>query len=497
VAVEKLCTLGVPVIDDIGSGALAEGLPQLADEPPVRRSVAAGCAVVGFSGERLLGGPQAGLMVGTGEAIERCAGHPLARAVRIDKLSLAALEATLRLYLEPAAARRELPVLRMLAADRDELRARAEVMRSALSGAGVQAEVVDAAAKVGRRAAAARASGTGLRRRPGAACGRRARRPPARGRAGGRGTGAPGQAAARPADARPCRGGAGGGGGDRGAAGMSAAPLVLGTAGHVDHGKTTLVRALTGRDTDRLAEEKARGLSIELGYAPLELPSGRTLSVVDVPGHERFVRTMVAGTTGIDLFLLCVAADDGVMPQTREPSPGPATGSTRASSCATGCARCDAASAYTCITAHARRRRGSSRSMTCGSSAARRRSWWRAATGSCCAGSRRPTRSAAASWSTPPHAKSRHPRGPSGVDRRRRRSRARTPCGWRGCCATTASVRGPTRSSPPPPGLTRAPLHSSSGCSSAPAGWCASDGTYTSIRTASAARGPSGGRVRA
>ena len=99
---------------------------------------------------------------------------------------------------------------------------------------------------------------------------------------------------------------------------MSAAPLVLGTAGHVDHGKTTLVRALTGRDTDRLAEEKARGLSIELGYAPLELPSGRTLSVVDVPGHERFVRTMVAGATGIDMFLLCVAADDGVMPQTRE-----------------------------------------------------------------------------------------------------------------------------------------------------------------------------------
>jgi selenocysteine-specific elongation factor len=95
-------------------------------------------------------------------------------------------------------------------------------------------------------------------------------------------------------------------------------PLTLGTAGHVDHGKTALVRALTGIDTDRLKEEKERGLSIALGYAPLELPSGRRLSVVDVPGHERFVRTMVAGATGIDLFLLCVAADDGVMPQTRE-----------------------------------------------------------------------------------------------------------------------------------------------------------------------------------
>ncbi len=95
-------------------------------------------------------------------------------------------------------------------------------------------------------------------------------------------------------------------------------PLTLGTAGHVDHGKTALVGALTGVDTDRLREEKERGLSIALGYAPLGLPSGRRLSVVDVPGHERFVRTMVAGATGIDLFLLCVAADDGVMPQTRE-----------------------------------------------------------------------------------------------------------------------------------------------------------------------------------
>jgi selenocysteine-specific elongation factor len=95
-------------------------------------------------------------------------------------------------------------------------------------------------------------------------------------------------------------------------------PLTLGTAGHIDHGKTALVAALTGVDTDRLPEEKARGISIDLGYAPLRLPSGRRLSVVDVPGHERFVRTMVAGATGIDLFLLVVAADDGVMPQTRE-----------------------------------------------------------------------------------------------------------------------------------------------------------------------------------
>ena len=95
-------------------------------------------------------------------------------------------------------------------------------------------------------------------------------------------------------------------------------PLTLGTAGHIDHGKTWLVRALTGKDTDRLPEERRRGISIDLGYAPLELPNGRRLSVVDVPGHERFVRTMVAGATGIDLFLLVIDAGEGARPQTHE-----------------------------------------------------------------------------------------------------------------------------------------------------------------------------------
>src|SRR4051794_1720900 len=94
--------------------------------------------------------------------------------------------------------------------------------------------------------------------------------------------------------------------------------LTVGTAGHIDHGKTWLVRALTGKDTDRLPEERARGISIDLGYAPLELPDGRRMSLVDVPGHERFVRTMVAGATGIDLFLLVVDAAEGARPQTYE-----------------------------------------------------------------------------------------------------------------------------------------------------------------------------------
>ena len=95
--------------------------------------------------------------------------------------------------------------------------------------------------------------------------------------------------------------------------------VVLGTCGHIDHGKTSLVRALTGVDTDSLAEEKKRGVSIDLGFAWMELGEGvGHVAVVDVPGHDRFIRNMLAGATGIDIALLCVAADDGVMPQTIE-----------------------------------------------------------------------------------------------------------------------------------------------------------------------------------
>src|SRR5438132_7525511 len=93
--------------------------------------------------------------------------------------------------------------------------------------------------------------------------------------------------------------------------------LILGTAGHIDHGKTSLVKALTGIDCDRLPEEKARGITIDIGFASLDLGEFR-LGVVDMPGHERFITNMLAGATGIDLALLVVAADDSVMPQTRE-----------------------------------------------------------------------------------------------------------------------------------------------------------------------------------
>ncbi|MEN6488976.1 MAG: selenocysteine-specific translation elongation factor, partial [Smithella sp.] len=94
--------------------------------------------------------------------------------------------------------------------------------------------------------------------------------------------------------------------------------FVLGTAGHVDHGKTSLIKALTGVDTDRLKEEKQRGITIELGFASIELPSGQKLGIVDVPGHEKFIKNMVAGAAGIDLVMMVIAADEGVMPQTRE-----------------------------------------------------------------------------------------------------------------------------------------------------------------------------------
>ncbi len=94
--------------------------------------------------------------------------------------------------------------------------------------------------------------------------------------------------------------------------------IILGTAGHIDHGKTSLIKALTGIDTDRLKEEKERGITIELGFASLDLPGGQHLGIVDVPGHEKFVKNMVAGATGIDIVAMVIAADEGVMPQTRE-----------------------------------------------------------------------------------------------------------------------------------------------------------------------------------
>jgi L-seryl-tRNA(Ser) seleniumtransferase len=149
VAIEELCALDRAVIDDVGSGVLADAfrLPALSDEPALRRSVVAGAALVCCSGDKLLGGPQAGLVVGRADAVAAARSHPLARALRIDKLSLAALEATLILYRDPERARREIPVLAMLDADDAQLTARAERLLTGLpAGAG---EVVRAVGRVG------------------------------------------------------------------------------------------------------------------------------------------------------------------------------------------------------------------------------------------------------------------------------------------------------------------------------------------------------------
>jgi L-seryl-tRNA(Ser) seleniumtransferase len=139
-----LVRLGLPVIDDVGSGVIADDVELLADEPSVRAAVRAGAALVCFSGDKLLGGPQAGLMVGMHEAVAACRRHPLARALRIDKLSLAALEATLGLYRDPELARAQLPVLAMLEAPAGELQARADRLAEGCGG-----EVVAGTARVG------------------------------------------------------------------------------------------------------------------------------------------------------------------------------------------------------------------------------------------------------------------------------------------------------------------------------------------------------------
>jgi len=146
VEVAQLCGLGPPVIDDVGSGVLVDGVGELEAEPAVRGSVSAGSALVCFSGDKLLGGPQAGLLVGRADAVARARAHPLARALRIDKLSLAALEATLALYREPARALAEIPVLAMLAADPEVLARRARDLAGALGDRG---EVVASSARVG------------------------------------------------------------------------------------------------------------------------------------------------------------------------------------------------------------------------------------------------------------------------------------------------------------------------------------------------------------
>ena len=381
----------VMVYEDLGSGSLLPPIFNAPDaEPTVGQSLSGGCDLVSFSGDKLLGGPQAGIIVGKKAYIDRLKKNPLARAMRLDKMTLAALEATLRLYLDGTAYER-IPTLRMLNATLGEMReaadALAAVIEERLPSGCASVSVVEEFEKAGggslphpryipappcasitcaatandcERAMGNRAGATGAgthqtRRHPVRRAMPAARRranhrrracgifqntglghssnAPRRSERGacvstyasvaGRGaraqtvlssherpTGAFGSCGTAPGplpatDAEPFT--------IRKKASMSAheynePSIVIGTAGHIDHGKSTLVQALTGTDPDRLVEEKRRGITIELGFARLDLPGGASVGIVDVPGHEKFVRQMIAGATGIDAAILVVAA---------------------------------------------------------------------------------------------------------------------------------------------------------------------------------------------
>ncbi len=320
VALHELAVLGrehgVPVVEDLGSGALVDlaryGLPA---EPVVGDSVRTGADAVTFSGDKLLGGPQAGMIVGRRGTLTRMKTSPLKRALRCDKLILAALDATLRLYRTSTDLENQLPTLRYLTRGIEEI-----------------AAIADTAAKLIRERLGARVHGCGRtlritdrQRRPthrNHPEPSRRHRPPRPITIGHRHP-LPIQ---RPTDHRPRPREpllAGRKMHRRPEVPDSRTPnpdprkMIIGTAGHIDHGKTELIRALTGIETDRLREEKERGISIDIGFAWIDI-AGHRVGIVDVPGHERFIRNMLAGAHGIDLVMLVVAADDGVMPQTEE-----------------------------------------------------------------------------------------------------------------------------------------------------------------------------------
>ena len=282
--------------------------------------LADGADLVTFSGDKLVGGPQAGFIVGRADLVARLRKDPLARAMRPDKVVLAAVAATLALY-RAGVATRDVPVWRQISSSVEGLASRAAAIAEA---AGTGASVAAVEATIGGGSL----PGEVLPSRAVCLAAARPDRLLARLRAGTpavvgrveRGAVLLDLRSVEPADD----------------AALSAAigrrwpampepfaadagrSVVIGTAGHIDHGKTSLLRALTGIDADRLPEERRRGMTIDVGYAHVALPDGSVVDFVDVPGHDRLVGNMLVGAGEIDAALLVVAADDGPNAQTLE-----------------------------------------------------------------------------------------------------------------------------------------------------------------------------------
>ena len=311
VSVAELATLGVPVLADIGSGLLARH-PLLPDEPDAGSWLQAGAALVTASGDKLLGGPQAGLIFGQAALVRQLARHPLARALRVDKTTAAALEATLTG--PPVSAGHGAGRRRAVAGPAGPAAGQpAGRGRAGCPGRRPARPWSAAVAPLACRCPAPRSAcrpGWPSRCGPASRCAAASSRPWS---AGPRAAGCcstcarcrPARTTCWPARCWPPRP-------------DPALMQVIATAGHVDHGKSTLVRALTGMEPDRWAEERRRGLTIDLGFCWLTLPSGQRLAFVDVPGHERFVPNMLAGVGPVPAVLFTVAADEGWMPQSEE-----------------------------------------------------------------------------------------------------------------------------------------------------------------------------------
>ena len=308
--VAELATLGVPVVVDLGSGLVDAACPWwpgphppswLAGEPAARQTLGDGAALVTFSGDKLLGGPQAGIIAGRHDLVVRCARHPLARALRPGGLVLAALQDLALAYLRRDVVDR-VPFWRLAATTVDVLERRATDVAAATNAAGAVAVHTEALPGAGSAPGAVIPS-WGVRIPGDHLAPLRAHDPPVIARA------RDGSNRARPAGRRAVR--------RRRARESHPHVRVIATAGHVDHGKSSLVLALTGTDPDRFAEEKRRGLTIDLGFAHAVI-GGEEVSFIDVPGHVRFLRNMLAGVGGVSACLFVVAATEGWKPQSEE-----------------------------------------------------------------------------------------------------------------------------------------------------------------------------------